>query len=65
VLTKVVLVFLGVMVIIGMIGKALFPGTMSRIARKSLPVARCATCGRFLLGAKDCDGLGSGCRQKG
>jgi hypothetical protein len=64
-LTKVVLVFLGLMVIIGMIGKALFPATMNRVVRKSLPVGRCATCGRYLLGAKGCDGRGPGCKQKG
>jgi hypothetical protein len=64
-LTKVVLVFLGLMVLIGMVGKALFPGATRRILRKSLPAARCPSCGRYLLGAKGCDGRGAGCRQKG
>lgn len=64
-LTKVILVFLGAMVLVGMIGKALFPSTVNRALRKSLPVGKCATCGRFMLGAKGCDGRGPSCRQKG
>jgi hypothetical protein len=49
-LVKAVIVFLGVMVIIGMVGRALFSG---RVAARKTPV--CAKCGRYVIGAKTCD----------
>ncbi|MCU0815279.1 MAG: hypothetical protein MUF74_02000 [Cypionkella sp.] len=59
-LLKTILVFLLAMVLLGMIGKALFPGAMSRgmkrITRRN-PV--CKACGRYVIG-KTCD-----CGKKG
>jgi len=55
---KAVLVFLLVMVIVGMIGKALFPGAISREIRKNLPGQRarfCAHCGRPRIGSGRCE----------
>jgi len=58
VLVKAVIVFLGAMVLIGLIGKVLFPKTFRRVVSKGavLPKpARCRKCGRYLLGKGDCD----------
>ena len=56
-LVKIIIVFLGAMAIVGMIGKVLFPGAMSRLMlRKSSnkpPV--CKKCGRYVLGKAACD----------
>jgi hypothetical protein len=54
-LVKTVLVFLGVMALVGMIGRALFPAAISRIAAKRRKPAVCARCGRYLIGRKGCD----------
>lgn len=64
-LVKVILVFLGAMAIIGMVGKALFPGPFKRAMRRTLPAGKCETCGRFTFGAGGCDGRGANCRRKG
>lgn len=55
---KAIIVFLLVMVVIGMIGNALFPGALSQAARRRLPLARtgtCPRCGRYLIGKSGCD----------
>lgn len=57
-LVKIVIVFLGAMVLIGLIGKVLFPKAFKRVASKGavLPKpARCRRCGRYLLGKGGCD----------
>lgn len=57
-LVKTILVFLLAMALVGMIGKALFPGKMSRIAqlrRKSLKPPVCSGCGRYIIGTSGCD----------
>jgi hypothetical protein len=59
-LVKVVILFLAAMVVLGMIGKWLFPGAIKRGVAKRLAPAKCAQCGRYRIGAARCD-----CRQKG
>ena len=57
-LFKIILVFLLAMALVGMIGKALFPGKLGKIAqlrRKSLKPPVCPKCGRYMLGASGCD----------
>ncbi|NJM82137.1 MAG: hypothetical protein HC844_06275 [Tabrizicola sp.] len=58
-LLKIILVFLGAMVLLGMIGKALFPGAMPRITRRR-KAAVCADCGRPIVGRGACDCGGKG-----
>ena len=50
-LLKIILIFLLGMVLIGMIGKALFPGKLTAVMRQKMakpPV--CAKCGRYVIG---------------
>ena len=57
-MVKAVLVFLFVMVVIGMIGNALFPGSIRRGVKKRLAGAKpstCPRCGRYVIGSKGCD----------
>ena len=54
-LFKIILVFLGAMVLIAMVGRALFPSKMPRLMRKRDKPPVCAKCGRYLIGRKDCD----------
>ncbi len=54
-LVKTILIFLGAMVLVAMIGKALFPGAVGRIVTKRRKAAVCAKCGRYLIGCKTCD----------
>lgn len=59
-LFKIILIFLLAMILLGMIGKALFPDAMSRAVRRAsgrAPV--CRDCGRYLIGSK-CD-----CKKRG
>lgn len=51
-LVKVVTLFLLLMVLIGMVGKLLFPGTRPRLTRRKGRF--CPDCGRPLIG-KSCD----------
>ncbi|OYU19483.1 MAG: hypothetical protein CFE34_05205 [Rhodobacteraceae bacterium PARR1] len=74
-LVKTVILFLGVMAIIGFIGSKLFPGSITRRMKNSLTPGklggkpesksggkhpRCPSCGRYLIGKGGCD-----CRKKG
>jgi hypothetical protein len=46
------------MALVGMIGKALFPGKMGRITqlrRRGLKPPVCSRCGRYIVGKSDCD----------
>jgi hypothetical protein len=55
---KAVLFFLLVMVAIGMVGNALFPGSIGRNLRKKLGMkgpTTCRACGRYIIGSKGCD----------
>lgn len=57
-LLKIFILFLGGMALIGLIGKALFPGAISRTVKKRAALAkpsRCRACGRYLIGKGGCD----------
>lgn len=56
-MVKLVILFLLAMVLVGMVGKVIFPGGMGRETRRRLGLAearRCPTCGRPMVGAR-CD----------
>lgn len=54
-LFKIILVFLLAMVLIALVGHALFPGAMPRALRKREKAPVCKRCGRYLIGSKTCD----------
>ena len=54
-LFKTIIVFLGAMVLVALIGRALFPTALPRLMRKAKKAPVCAECGRYLIGRKDCD----------
>jgi hypothetical protein len=54
-LFKVIIVFLGLMVLVALIGRVLFPSALPRVLRKRQGTPRCARCGRHLIGQKTCD----------
>ncbi len=54
-LFKTILVFLGLMVLVALIGRALFPSAMPRIRRKHQAAPVCKKCGRYMIGRKTCD----------
>ncbi|MDR7124585.1 hypothetical protein [Pseudotabrizicola sp. 4114] len=59
-LFKIILIFLLAMVLVGMVGKLVFPSAIDRMKNKALgrgPV--CRSCGRYIIG-KSCD-----CGKKG
>ena len=59
-LFKIILVFLGLMVLVALIGRALFPSALPRVMRKRAAPPVCAKCGRYLIGQGGCD-----CGKKG
>jgi hypothetical protein len=54
-LFKIIFIFLGAMVLIALIGRALFPGALPRVMRKRKPTPVCKQCGRYLSGSMTCD----------
>lgn len=58
-LVKTVLIFLLVMLLIGMVGKLLFPRTAARMRWRRGGAATCPACGRPLIGQAPC-----GCRGR-
>jgi hypothetical protein len=54
-LFKVILVFLGAMVLVALIGRALFPSALPRVMRKRQVAKKCNRCGRPLVGQAPCD----------
>ena len=54
-LFKIIFVFLAAMVLIALIGRALFPGALPRVMQKRKVAAVCSKCGRPLIGHKPCD----------
>jgi hypothetical protein len=52
-LLKTALLFLLAMVLVGMIGRALFPGTVRRVLARRAP-SPCPSCGRYQIGRGDC-----------
>jgi hypothetical protein len=65
-LLKIILVFLGLMVLVALIGRALFPSALPRILRKDRSPPVCAKCGRYLIARKtcDCQGRAGGGKRK-
>lgn len=52
---KTALVFLALMVLVAMLGRAFFPTATGRIMRRAVPrLARCDSCGRHLIGRTGC-----------
>lgn len=54
-LFKIIIVFLGAMILVAMIGRALFPSALPRALRKRQGPPACAKCGRPLIGQTTCD----------
>ena len=54
-LLKIIFVFLGLMVLVALIGRALFPSALPRVMRKRGSAPVCAKCGRYLIGRNTCD----------
>ena len=54
-LVKVIIIFLCFMVLIALVGRALFPSALPRIMQKSKPASKCKRCGRPQIGSKPCD----------
>jgi hypothetical protein len=57
-MVKAAILFLVVMVLIGIIGNALFPGAIGRNVKKRLTgrkASTCPRCGRYVIGSKGCD----------
>ena len=54
-LFKIIMVFLGLMVLVALIGRALFPGALPKVLRKKSSPPVCARCGRYLIGRTTCD----------
>jgi hypothetical protein len=57
-MVKAAILFLVVMVLIGIIGNALFPGAIGRGVKKRLTGGKpstCPRCGRYVIGSKGCD----------
>lgn len=54
-LLKIIIVFLGGMVLVAMIGRALFPGALPKALRRKSSPPVCGKCGRYLIGRKTCD----------
>ncbi len=54
-LFKVILFFLLAMILVALIGRALFPGALPRVMRKRKSAPVCGKCGRYLIGTKTCD----------
>jgi putative copper export protein len=59
-LVKAVILFLGAMVLLGMVGNWLFPGAIKRSVQRRVGPVKCPKCGRFLMGRSVCD-----CKRKG
>lgn len=54
-LVKTIIVFLGLMAMVALIGRALFPSALPRVMRKKSSTPVCAKCGRYVIGRKTCD----------
>lgn len=54
-MVKAAFVFLGLMVLVALIGRALFPSALPKMLRKRAEAPVCPRCGRYLIGRKTCD----------
>jgi hypothetical protein len=59
-LVKAIIIFLAAMALLGMVGKWLFPGAISRSLQRRAGPHKCPACGRYLMGRSKCD-----CGHKG
>jgi hypothetical protein len=59
-LVKTIIVFLAAIALLGMIGKWLFPGAISRSIERRVKPLKCPGCGRYLMGRGTCE-----CGRKG
>ena len=65
-LLKIIFVFLALMALVALVGRALFPGVLPRVLRKKALPPVCDKCGRYLIGRStcDCDGKAGGGKRK-
>jgi hypothetical protein len=54
-LTKVAIIFLGGMVLLALVGRALFPGSLRLRRNQAARPGTCPECGRFIIGKGPCD----------
>lgn len=54
-LAKIALLFLVGMVLVALIGRALFPGSLRLRRDRAARPGTCPSCGRFLIGKGPCD----------
>lgn len=54
-LVKIIFLFLAAMVLVALIGRALFPSALPRVMQKRKTTPVCSRCGRHLIGRKACD----------
>ncbi|WP_374429641.1 hypothetical protein [Tabrizicola sp.] len=54
-LLKIIFLFLAAMVLVALIGRALFPTALPRVMQKRVKAPVCKRCGRYLIGTKTCD----------
>jgi hypothetical protein len=54
-LFKIILVFLGLMALVALVGRALFPRALPKVLRKKSDPPVCTRCGRYLIGRTTCD----------
>ena len=54
-LFKIILLFLVLMVLVALIGRALFPSALPRVMQKKAAPPVCAKCGRYMIGRTRCD----------
>lgn len=52
---KTIIVFLGLMVLVALVGRALFPSALPRVMRRNAGSMKCPRCGCHLIGTKPCD----------
>lgn len=64
-LVKVIIIFLLAMVLVGMVGKILFPGAVDRAIGRKRTLALCPGCGRPIIGKSGSGKAGCGCGKKG
>jgi hypothetical protein len=54
-MVKAAIIFLGLMVLVALVGRALFPGALPKALRKKSSPPVCTKCGRYLIGRTTCD----------
>jgi hypothetical protein len=64
-LTKVAILFLAGMVLLALVGRALFPGALRLRRDRTARPQTCPACGRFVIGRGPCDCGGGQRRLRG